>query len=84
MPDSPAFIHTHTHMNIHSYMHTHTHGHGQAVWTWTCDMEMDKHHGCRNANKMFSPPSSVSASLQYLVQHWHSGIVVSPVTLVTD
>jgi hypothetical protein len=25
--------------------------HGHEAWTWTCtmDMEMDKHHGCRNA-----------------------------------
>jgi hypothetical protein len=35
--------------------------HGHEAWTWTCtmDMEMDKHHGCRNANKKFSPASLV-------------------------
>ncbi len=69
-------------------------GHGHAAWTctrstalvmqhvsgqWTC---MDA--GCRNADKEFSPASLVSVSLQRLVRHRHSGIVVSPVPLVTE
>jgi hypothetical protein len=31
--------------------------HGHEAWTWTCtmDMEMDKHDGCWNADKNFSP-----------------------------
>ncbi len=49
------------------------HGHGHALWTWTCSMGMDTQHsfdnvaciwtmdmhGCRNANKKFSPASLV-------------------------
>jgi hypothetical protein len=63
-------------------------GQGHAPWTWTCtmdmDIEMDIHHGCQNADKKFSLASLVFISLQHLVRHWHSGIVVSPVTLITD
>jgi hypothetical protein len=35
--------------------------HGHEAWTRTCtmDMKMDKHHGCRNADKKFSPASLV-------------------------
>jgi hypothetical protein len=65
------FIYTHEHQHAHEHAlaHAHTpmmcgmnmdrnmdvqHGHGQ-----TMDMEMDKHHGCRNADKKFSPASLV-------------------------
>jgi hypothetical protein len=48
-------------MNMDIDMHL---GHGHAPGTWTCtrDMEMDKHHGCRNADKKFSPGQSGTAS----------------------
>jgi hypothetical protein len=35
------------------------HGHAAWTWTYTMDMEMDKHHGCRNADKKFSPATLV-------------------------
>ncbi len=49
------------------------HGHGHALWIWTCSMGMDTQysfdnaaciwtmdmHGCRNADKKFSPASLV-------------------------
>jgi hypothetical protein len=64
----PFLQHTHTNTNTHANTHknTHTHGHGQAAWTltWTCSMEMgtmdmDKQHGCRNADEKFSLASLV-------------------------
>ncbi len=63
--------------------------HGHEAWTCTCamDMEMDKHHGCRNAGipiQCLVCHRKSSVSLQNLVWHRHSGIVVSPVPLVTD
>ncbi len=60
--------------------------HGHEAWTWTCtmDMEMEKHHGCRNADKQFSPASLVFRQFITLSPHRHSGIVVSLVLLVTD
>jgi hypothetical protein len=59
MPDSPAFRHLYT--RTCTLTHTHMHGHAQAAWTCTCvmDMEMNKHHGCRNAEKIFSLASLV-------------------------
>ncbi len=57
---------THTKTNTHANSHKNTHGHGQAAWTltWTCSMEMgtmdmDKQHGCRNADEKFSLASLV-------------------------
>jgi hypothetical protein len=62
MPDSPAFRH-YTHEHEHPLTHAHTPmmcgmnmdrnvdvQHAHKAWTWTCtmDIEMDKHHGCRN------------------------------------
>ncbi len=92
MLDGPAFR--------HFYIYVHGHWHGHATWTWICSMEMDMYtqqgfgdtawiwtmdmHGCRNADKEFSPASLVFVSLQRLVRHRHSGIVVSPVPLGTD
>jgi hypothetical protein len=69
-----AFIHTNTNTHTNTHTHKHTPvmcgmnmdrnmdvQHGHEAWTRTCtmDMEMDKHHGCRNADKMFSPASLV-------------------------
>ncbi len=48
----PAFILTHT-LTV-----THTHAHAP-TWESGMDMEIDKHHGCRNADIMFSPASLV-------------------------
>ncbi len=42
------------------------------------------HHGCRNVRmliKSLVPPHQFSASL---IQHWHSGFVVSPLQLITE
>ncbi len=62
------------------------HGHGHAARI--CGMDLDSGHawmhGCRNAYKKFSPALLVSVSLQCLVRHRHSGIMVSLVPLVTD
>jgi hypothetical protein len=67
--------HAHKHANKHPLAHTHTLmmcgmnvdrnmdvQHGHEAWTYTCtmDMEMDKHHGCQNADKKFIPASLVS------------------------
>ncbi len=64
------------------------HGHGHASWTWrwtsTMDMEINKHHGCRNADKSLVWHRLSSVSLQHLVRHRHSSIVVNPVPLITD
>jgi hypothetical protein len=38
------------------------HGHEAWTWTYTIDMEMDKYHECRNADKKFSPASLVFRS----------------------
>jgi hypothetical protein len=51
------------------------HGFGHAAWTWTVDM-----HGCMDAGMPIK--SSVwhrqfSVSLQRLIRHRHSGIMVS-------
>ncbi len=65
--------HTNTHTNMHSHMHTDLWWtgenmdrnmdvqHGHEAWTWTCimNMEMYKHHRCRNADKKFSLASLV-------------------------
>jgi hypothetical protein len=63
-------IYTHAHAHKHTLAHAHTSmmcgmnidknmdvQRGHEAWKWTCtiDMEMDKHHGCRNADKKFSP-----------------------------
>jgi hypothetical protein len=71
----PAFIHTNTNTHTNTHSHTHTHpvmcgmkmdrnmdvhdGHEAWTWTYTTDMEMDKYHECRNADKKFSPASLV-------------------------
>ncbi len=57
-------------------------GFGYAAWTWTVHM-----HGCTDARMPMK--SSVrhrkfSISLYCFVRHHHSGIMVSPVPLVTD
>ncbi len=59
------------------------HGLGHAAWTWTMDM----HHRCQNARMLTK--SSVRhgyffISLQRLVLHPHSGIMVSALPLVMD
>jgi hypothetical protein len=47
------------HFGICTHAHTppctHTHGQASRTWTYVMDMEMDKHRGCWNADKMFSP-----------------------------
>ncbi len=66
------YTRTRTHTRTHTYDVRHEHGqsawtistdnqHGHEAQTWTCtmDMERDKHHGCRNADKKFSPASLV-------------------------
>jgi hypothetical protein len=55
------------------------HGFGHAAWIWTMGM-----HGCQNADKKPVKHRYFSVSLQRLVRHRHSGIIVSPVPLVTD
>jgi hypothetical protein len=56
--------------NIHGYGMKHAwpcsmedtyHGlcHATWTWTWTGTVDMDIHHGCRNADKTFSPVSLV-------------------------
>ncbi len=67
--------HAHEHAHKHALAQAHTPmmcgmntdrnmdvQHGYEAWTWTCtmDMEMDKHHGCRNTDKKFSLASLVS------------------------
>jgi hypothetical protein len=54
------------------------HSFDNAACIWTMDM-----HGCRDPDKKFSPASLVFR-LRRFVQHRHSGIMVSPVLLVTD
>jgi hypothetical protein len=60
----------------------HGHGHTTRLWSCSMDLAMDM-HGFRNADKQLSLASLVFRSLQ-LVRHRHSGIMVSPVPLVTD
>jgi hypothetical protein len=51
-----------------SSMHIDTqHGHGHEAWTCTTDIEMDKHHGCRNADEKFSPASLVFRQFSTLI-----------------
>ncbi len=57
-------IYTHEHALAHAHRPMmnrgdHEQEHGRAAWTWSMDMEMDKHHGCQNADKKFSLPSLV-------------------------
>jgi hypothetical protein len=73
-------------------------GHAHAAWTWTCNSDLVMQHGLvnaawiwtvdmhgfRNADKKLSPASLIFVSSQLLVRHRHSGIMVSPVLLVTD
>jgi hypothetical protein len=86
----------HFYINIHGHQHRHAaltwacnldmqHGHEHALWTWTNSMDMDMHHsfghaawtmdkhGCQNAGML----------IKSSVRHLHSGIMVSPVLLVT-
>jgi hypothetical protein len=60
------------------------HGFVYAAWTWTVHM-----HGCTDAGMpecRWKAQSGIdsSVSLYCLVRHRHSGIMVSPVPLVTD
>ncbi len=64
------------------------HGHGHTARFWSCSMDlaMDM-HGCQNAHKKFSLASLVwftTLSPASAFPHRHSGIMVSPVPLVTD
>ncbi len=75
MPNSPAFRHlytqtrtrtrTRTRKHTNDVRHEHGQKHGRSSLTWSMDMdmhqdiEMDKHHGCRNADKKFSLASLV-------------------------
>jgi hypothetical protein len=60
---SSIYTHEHAHKHVLAHAHTPMmcsmnmdrnmdmkYGQGHAPWTWTCtmDIEMDKHHGCRN------------------------------------
>jgi hypothetical protein len=57
-----ALAHAHTHMMCSMNMDRNIdvqHGHEAWTWTYTMDIEMDKHHGCRNADKKFSSASLV-------------------------
>jgi hypothetical protein len=75
MLDGPAFWYlSHEHAHGHPLAHAHTPmmwgmnmdrnmdvqpGHEAWTCTNTIDMEMDKYHKCRNADKKFSPASLV-------------------------
>ncbi len=83
MPDSLVF----RHLYIRKCTGTGTcmdtdkrYGHGHASWTWGWKSTMDAGMPikCLVWHRQFS------VSLQYLGRHRHSGIVVSPVLLVTD
>jgi hypothetical protein len=61
-------IYTHAHKHLLAHAHTPMmcgmnmdvqRWHEAWIWTCTMDMEMEKHHGCRNADKKFSPASLV-------------------------
>ncbi len=68
------------------------HGHGHAAWTWTRSTDWVMQHGpgqwpCMDAGmptKSSVRHQKFSFSLQGLIRHQHSGIMVSPVPLVTD
>jgi hypothetical protein len=56
------------------------HGFGHAAWTWTMDM-----HGCMDAGKPECRSKTQSGIVSFpLVYKTESGIMVSPVPLVTD
>ncbi len=72
-------------------------GHGHAAWAWTHSTALIMQHvsgqwtcmdagmpECRNADKKFSPALLVFRQFMMLFRHRHSGIMVSPVPLVTD
>jgi hypothetical protein len=78
MPESLAFIHTH--------IHTPSPPHTQA-WTQKSSMDMDLSHGHGDGQtpiKYLIWHHQFSVSLQYLVLHRHSDIMVSLVQLVAD
>jgi hypothetical protein len=73
---------TRTHAHAHALTRDKWYGHGHASWTWRWTAPWMLEY--RNVDKMFSLDHQFSVSLQYLVWHRHSGIMVSPVQPVTD
>jgi hypothetical protein len=63
--------------------HGYGHGHGHAGQIGSCSMDLDNGHAWM-PECMLSPASLVFLSLQRLVRHRHSAIMVSPVPPVTD